>query len=114
VYRIPKHKRRKQKLLRKQENSHEFTDFSEVTLFTELTDIPDLQFETTVTAKTEKTSSLKNPTISEQASKLASSGSYLANTYNALNFKEQKGFWISYLEYYRMLKNKSKPSLLPI
>lgn len=86
----------------------ELTDFSEVTLFTKLTDIPDLQFETSVTAKTEETSSMKNPTISEQTSKLASSGSYLANTYNALNFKEQKGFWISYLEYYRMLKNKSK------
>lgn len=44
----------------------------------------------------------------DQASKLELSGSYIANTYNSLNFKEQKGFWISYLEYDRMLKNKSK------
>ena len=35
---------------------------------------------------------------------------YSSNSYNALNFKEQKGFWITYLEYGSILKNKSKSS----
>lgn len=35
---------------------------------------------------------------------------YNENSYNALNFREQKGFWITYLEYGSILKNKSKSS----
>ncbi len=33
---------------------------------------------------------------------------FQANRYNALNFSEQKGFWISYLEFDHMLKNKTE------
>ena len=32
------------------------------------------------------------------------------NSYTALNYQEQKGFWITYLEYGSILKNKSKAS----
>ncbi|MDE5578050.1 MAG: family 10 glycosylhydrolase [Oscillospiraceae bacterium] len=35
---------------------------------------------------------------------------YKKNTYSALNFDEQKGFWITYLEYASILKNKSEAS----
>lgn len=39
----------------------------------------------------------------------ASGGSYYSrNGYNALNFSEQKGVWISYLEFDSILKNKSE------
>ena len=40
----------------------------------------------------------------------ASYGAYSRNSYKALNYKEQKGFWITYLEYGSILKNKSKSS----
>lgn len=36
--------------------------------------------------------------------------SYGSNTYNALNYHEQKGIWISYLEYDSIMKNKSASS----
>lgn len=39
-----------------------------------------------------------------------SPGSYNQNSYKAMNYKEQKGFWITYLEYGSILKNKSKSS----
>lgn len=32
------------------------------------------------------------------------------NSYSAMNFSEQKGFWITYLEYMSILKNKSESS----
>ncbi|MDE6133718.1 MAG: family 10 glycosylhydrolase [Oscillospiraceae bacterium] len=32
------------------------------------------------------------------------------NSYSAVNFSEQKGFWISYLEYMSIMKNKSESS----
>lgn len=35
---------------------------------------------------------------------------YGKNSYSALNFSEQKGFWITYLEYGSILKNKSESS----
>ncbi|MBQ7980808.1 MAG: family 10 glycosylhydrolase [Oscillospiraceae bacterium] len=35
---------------------------------------------------------------------------YGSNSYSALNFREQKGFWITYLEYGSILKNKSENS----
>ena len=38
------------------------------------------------------------------------SASYSKNSYKALNYKEQKGFWITYLEYGSILKNKSRSS----
>lgn len=34
----------------------------------------------------------------------------IPNSYNAVNFAEQKGFWITYLEYMSILKNKSESS----
>ncbi len=36
--------------------------------------------------------------------------SYGTNGYNAMNYREQKGFWITYLEYGSILKNKSESS----
>ncbi|MBD5146058.1 MAG: family 10 glycosylhydrolase [Ruminococcus sp.] len=40
----------------------------------------------------------------------ASQTSYKRNSYSALNFDEQKGFWITYLEYASILRNKSEKS----
>ena len=44
------------------------------------------------------------------ASAAAPSASYGQNSYKTVNFKEQKGFWITYLEYMTILKNKSESS----
>ena len=40
----------------------------------------------------------------------ASQMPYKKNSYSALNFDEQKGFWITYLEYASILRNKSEKS----
>lgn len=55
----------------------------------------------------ETTAETSAKTVSETESTAAYYGS---NSYNALNFKEQKGFWITYLEYGSILKNKSESS----
>lgn len=105
-------------------SSEEKTDISE--------EITDTKLETTasVAAKTEKipeTATQKAEIITqkitettaltlqfesppETAAVQTASNTYAANSYNALNFNEQKGFWITYLEYGAILKNKSESS----
>ncbi len=72
------------------------------------TEIP----ETTTTPKTE-TSALTLQYESPYESELPETrpaASYGSRNYKALNFREQKGFWITYLEYMSILKNKSESS----
>ena len=68
--------------------------------------------ETTVsetTAIPETTTSPETSAAPETTAAPVSSGSYYSrNGYNALNFGEQKGVWISYLEFDSILKNKSE------
>lgn len=61
--------------------------------------------ETTTESRTETEWSA--PVTQTEASVQAYYGS---NTYNALNYREQKGIWISYLEYDSIMKNKSASS----
>lgn len=66
----------------------------------------------TTTAKTETTSlTLQYESPPETTvSQAAPSPSYGSNSYKTVNFREQKGFWITYLEYMTILKNKSESS----
>lgn len=104
--------------------SEEKTDISE--------EITDTKSETTASAavKTEKipeTATQKTETTTEKGTETTAltlqfesppettairtaNNTYAANSYNALNFSEQKGFWITYLEYGAILKNKSESS----
>lgn len=45
-----------------------------------------------------------------QPESAASVPTYSGNSYNALNYEEQKGVWITYLEYASILKNKTQSS----
>lgn len=64
---------------------------------------------TTVETTTEQTTTTAEITTTAETTAAAEVQPYFqANRYNALNFSEQKGFWISYLEFDRMLKNKSE------
>ncbi len=68
--------------------------------------------ETTTALKTE-TSALTLQYESPYESELPetrTSAAYGNRNYKALNFREQKGFWITYLEYMSILKNKSESS----
>ncbi len=60
---------------------------------------------TTTTATTALTIQSESPAETVQAN-----AGYGSNSYNAVNFREQKGFWITYLEYGSILKNKSENS----
>lgn len=66
---------------------------------------------TAVTIQTESPSETIVQTTAvqtEQPAQISYSGG--TNSYSALNYKEQKGIWISYLEYDSILKNKSESS----
>lgn len=64
---------------------------------------------TETTAETTVTTIAAETTVQSESMAAAEVPAYFqANRYNALNFAEQKGFWISYLEFDHMLKNKSK------
>jgi len=65
---------------------------------------------TTTTALTIQSESPPETTVKTAAETEAVSAYYGTNSYNALNFREQKGFWITYLEYGSILKNKSESS----
>lgn len=65
--------------------------------------------ETEIITTSETTVTVQETTVQTESMAAAEVPSYFqANRYNALNFAEQKGFWISYLEFDHMLKNKSK------
>lgn len=62
---------------------------------------------------TEATTTVQTTTVqttSETHTEAPVQISYGSNTYNALNYREQKGIWISYLEYDSIMKNKSASS----
>lgn len=68
--------------------------------------------ETTAVSKTETTAltlQYESPAETTNAA-VKPSTSYGSNSYRTVNFKEQKGFWITYLEYGSILKNKSQSS----
>ena len=58
------------------------------------------------------TSSAETTVISEETTlaETAKPSVYGVNYYSALNYREQKGIWISYLEYDSIMKNKSESS----
>lgn len=66
--------------------------------------------EQTTTVLTIQSESPPETTAATTAETESTAAYYSSNSYNALNFKEQKGFWITYLEYGSILKNKSKSS----
>ena len=76
----------------------------------ETTSVP----ETTTTEATTTTvltiQSESPPETTAQTTAETVRSAYGSNSYNALNFREQKGFWITYLEYGSILKNKSEDS----
>lgn len=61
-----------------------------------------------ITETTALTLQFESP--SETTAVQTANNTYGTNSYNALNFDEQKGFWITYLEYGAILKNKSESS----
>lgn len=65
---------------------------------------------TTATILTIQSESPPETTVQTAAETETSAAYYGTNSYNALNFREQKGFWITYLEYGSILKNKSESS----
>lgn len=68
--------------------------------------------ETYVYAETSETKkiTIQPESPPETAAVTASAAAYVRNGYNALNYQEQKGFWITYLEYGTILRNKSESS----
>ena len=66
--------------------------------------------ETTTTALTIQSESPPETTVQTTAATQRTSAAYGSNSYSALNYREQKGFWITYLEYGSILKNKSESS----
>ncbi|MBQ8786043.1 MAG: family 10 glycosylhydrolase [Oscillospiraceae bacterium] len=86
---------------------------SETTIFeTETTTVPATTTEetTTTTVLTIQSESPPEITVQTTAETEQTAAYYGTNSYNALNFREQKGFWITYLEYGSILKNKSESS----
>lgn len=65
---------------------------------------------TTATVLTIQSESPPEITVQTTAETEQVAAYYGTNSYNALNFREQKGFWITYLEYGLILKNKSESS----
>ena len=90
----------------------ETTAAAETTTAPETTAVPETTTEetTTVTVLTIQSESPPETTVQTTAETESASVYYGSNSYNALNFREQKGFWITYLEYGSILKNKSQSS----
>ena len=65
---------------------------------------------TTTTLLTIQSESPPETTVQTTAETEMVTAYYGSNSYSALNFREQKGFWITYLEYGSILKNKSESS----
>ena len=65
---------------------------------------------TTTTLLTIQSESPPETTVQTTAETERVTAYYGSNSYSALNFREQKGFWITYLEYGSILKNKSESS----
>lgn len=79
---------------------------TEITSLTTTKETP--QTTTALTIQSESPPETTVKTMQETAAETAAF--YGSNSYNALNFGEQKGFWITYLEYGSILKNKSEGS----
>ncbi|MBQ3162804.1 MAG: family 10 glycosylhydrolase [Oscillospiraceae bacterium] len=65
---------------------------------------------TTETVLTLQSESPPETSVQTAAETESAAAYYGTNSYNALNFREQKGFWITYLEYASIMKNKSESS----
>ena len=74
--------------------------------------VPVVTEQETAYETTAETSSAETTVISEETTlaETAKPSVYGVNYYSALNYREQKGIWISYLEYDSIMKNKSESS----
>lgn len=80
---------------------------AEETSAPETTSVP----ETTTEAVTSTVLTIQSESPPETTAQTADEtvrSAYGANSYSAVNYREQKGFWITYLEYGSILKNKSE------
>ena len=75
------------------------------TTTTHETAVPETTTTTLLTIQSESPPETAAQTVAETIR-----SAYGSNSYSALNFREQKGFWITYLEYGSILKNKSESS----
>ena len=66
--------------------------------------------QTTTVKETDFTMVLSETTVQTAVTQAEAPSVYGNNFYTALNYNEQKGVWISYLEYDRIMKNKSEES----
>jgi uncharacterized lipoprotein YddW (UPF0748 family) len=88
-----------------EKTSRKKTETSAVTLQSES---PEESIVTTVTTKPTVTAAETTSAQTETTSAASATIYYGSNSYSSLNFKEQKGIWISYLEYTSMLTNQSE------
>ncbi|MBQ5319139.1 MAG: family 10 glycosylhydrolase [Oscillospiraceae bacterium] len=89
----------------------ETTFVPETTSLSETTTVPETTTEATITTLlTLQSESPPETTLQTTSETEQVTAYYGTNSYNALNFREQKGFWITYLEYSSILKNKSESS----
>lgn len=82
------------------------TQATQVSQTTKLT----LQYESPEEMTETKSEMEEKAEIQTVSASQASSNPYKKNSYSSLNFDEQKGFWITYLEYASILRNKSEAS----
>lgn len=90
---------------------HEDTSETETTTTAEM---PETTADTTVTETTTSRKSETTTTVTETAASAVTTeittAYYSSNGYSTLNYREQKGIWISFLEYGSIMKNKSADS----
>ena len=96
------------------------TASEETTTTTETTTVPETAAVETTTAETTTVTKAQTTLQTESPSEFTSlqtepvtvtkRPTYGTNTYSALNYREQKGIWISYLEYDIIMKNKTASS----
>lgn len=92
--------------------AHETTTVAETTTTAAETTVPETTTTeaTTTTLLTIQSESPPETTAQTAAETERVTAYYGSNSYSALNFREQKGFWITYLEYSSIMKNKSESS----
>ncbi len=86
------------------------TTASETTIASETTTVPTTTKATSAAVLTIQSESPPETTAKTTAETERTAIHYGSNSYSTLNFREQKGFWITYLEYGSILKNKSESS----
>lgn len=82
----------------------------ETTTVPQTTTVPETTTSEAATTSVTTVLTLQSESPAETTAKAAEPAYYGTNSYTAINFREQKGFWITYLEYGSILKNKSESS----